>query len=69
MNLHYSDDVKAAILAGRDLPERNNHGVKLQAALEWMGRRHVLHPANRVKRLDTPLEPYVWKPRVLKGKK
>jgi hypothetical protein len=66
MNLHYSDEVKAAILSGQPVPERNNHAVKLQQALAWMGKRHVLHPANRVKRLAEPMEPYVWKPKVLR---
>ena len=68
--LHYSDEVKAAILSGQPVPERNNHAVKLAAALAWMGKRHVLHPANRVKRLAEPLpEVFTWKPTVLKGRK
>jgi len=62
MILEYSDELRRALPV-------NTHAEKLAEAITWMGRRHVLHPANRVKRLDTPLEPYVWKPRVLKGKK
>lgn len=30
---------------------------KRAAALRWLGQRWVLHPANRVKRLDKPLPP------------
>lgn len=63
MQLRYSDEIKSAILAGRDLPERNNHAVKLAAAKEWMGKLYVMHPSNRVKRLAEPLPPvFSWKP-------
>ena len=51
MELHYSDEVKVAIMAGHPVPERNNHAVKLEAAKTWMGPIHVYHPKNRVRKL------------------
>ena len=62
MIIEYSDELLRAMPV-------NTHAEKLAAAITWMGRRHVLHPANRVKRLESPLEPYVWKPKVLRGRK
>jgi len=70
ITLHYSDEVKAAILSGQPVPERNNHSVKLQQAIAWLGKKWVGHPVNRVKKLAEPLPPpYQWKPTVLKGRK
>jgi len=43
---------------------------RLQDAIQWLGSKWVLHPANRVKKLAQPLpEVFTWKPRVLRGKK
>lgn len=40
---------------------------KLRAAIEWLGPRYVLHPANRVQKLTDPLpDTYRWQPKVLK---
>jgi hypothetical protein len=48
----------------------SDHAQKLTAAIDWMGAKWVLHPANRVTKLKEPLpEVFTWKPRVLKGKK
>lgn len=41
---------------------------KLEAAIAWMGRRWVLHPENRIQRLEQPLPPdRTMEPKVLKG--
>lgn len=49
------------------LVARCGHRAKLEAAKEWMGKRYVLHPANRVRKLKEPLpEVFQWKPRVLR---
>ena len=29
---------------------------KLESAVEWLGRRWVLHPARRIQKLDRPLK-------------
>jgi len=48
----------------------SEHAQKLASAIEWMGSKWVLHPANRVAKLKEPLpEVFTWKPRVLKAKK
>ena len=47
-----------------------SHAEKLEAAKEWLGQKWVCHPVNRVKKLKEPIEPYMWRPKVLKeGKK
>lgn len=65
MEIIYCTDLQqSAAISG------NGHAEKLALALEWMGKRHVLHPSNRVKRLAEPLpEVFTWKPKVLRGKK
>lgn len=47
------------------------HAEKLAAAIEWLGKKYVCHPVNRVPKLKEPLplHAFEWKPRVLKGKK
>ena len=62
----YAAPLKAALLRG----EQDSHGSKLAQAIEWLGKRWVCHPVNRVQRLAEPLpEVFTWKPRVLKGRK
>ena len=40
---------------------------KLEAAIEWLDNRWVLHPENRVPKLKEPLpEVFTWTPKVLK---
>lgn len=46
-----------------------SHIEKLEQAKEWLGPKYVLHPQNHVKKLKEPIEPYVWKPKILRGKK
>lgn len=46
-----------------------SHAEKLEAAKDWLGPKYVLHPQNYVKKLKEPIEPYVWKPKILRGKK
>lgn len=46
-----------------------SHAEKLEAAKDWLGQKWVCHPVNRVKKLKDPIEPYVWKPKILRGKK
>lgn len=42
---------------------------KLQAAVEWLGTRWVLHPQNRVVKLKEPLpDVFRWVPTVLNKK-
>ena len=56
MIIEYSDELLRAMPV-------NSHAEKLAAAITWMGKRHVLHPTNRVKRLAEPLpEVFSWKP-------
>lgn len=41
---------------------------KLEEAIAWMGTRWVLHPENRIQRLEQPLPPdRTMEPKVLKG--
>ena len=57
------------MLLNAQLPKRNMHESKLQAAIEWLGKRYTCHPVNRVKKLEKPLpEVFTWKPRVLRKK-
>lgn len=62
--IDYAHKEKADLLAGKI----DWRAVKVQAAIETMGRQYVLHPCNRVKKLAAPLpEVFQWKaPRVLK---
>jgi hypothetical protein len=72
MNIDYAKPIREILI--RQASERteraqrtNNHKAKLEAAKQWMGRRYVMHKANRVQRLPEPLpEVFQWKPRVLK---
>ena len=62
----YAGKHKELILTGQ-MPRRNLHASKLQAAIDWLGKRYTCHPVNRVRKLATPLpEVFEWKPRVLR---
>tara|TARA_R110000868_G_scaffold252395_1_gene509039 strand:+ start:688 stop:924 length:237 start_codon:yes stop_codon:yes gene_type:complete len=55
------------MLLNAQMPRRNLHASKLQQAIDWLGKRYVCHPVNRVKKLTEPLpEVWEWKPRVLR---
>jgi len=50
---------------GRTVMEREK---KLADAIAWMGNKWVLHPENRIQRLEQPLPPdRTMEPKVLKG--
>lgn len=55
------------LLLNAQMPRRNLHASKLQQAIDWLGKRYVCHPVNRVRKLEKPLpEVFTWKPRVLR---
>lgn len=70
LHIDYAKPVKEALLRGEQVARGNSHASKLEAAIDWLGKKYVLHAVNRVRKLPEPLpDVFQWSPRILKSRK